>query len=141
VYAEGDLVDVLRIGIAAGTPGFVVQPLLRSIEPHDYRILIVDGQVVFAHARSLMSLGDEPPWIASGRLGSETRTIDPPDDVVQLAIEATSCIGAVVNDPDIIRTEEGPIVIENNPTPSYTALGEGRRRAFADGLFCYLARG
>lgn len=100
--------------------GFVVQAFARNIRGYDCRIAIVDGEFAFSFKRSLIGTveGDEL-WLASVSRGSKKENYDPSDEEIALAKTATGAINAVFNEVDLTFTEEGPVIIENNPTPNY----------------------
>ena len=94
----------------------IIQEFIRTEEPADFRITVMFGQVVFSYMRAL----------AEGWMGSVERGAQPfrcqaiPDNVHQLAIEASKAIDAQINGVDIIVDRVGPAIIENNPTPAFS---------------------
>lgn len=93
----------------------VLQEYIESVVPHDYRILVCNGKVLFAISRSLVD-----GWMGSISKGSKAFHLTSiPTDVEKLAIEASKSIGAVINGIDIVVGKDGPVVIENNPTPNF----------------------
>ena len=100
--------------------GIIVQPYLRSIRSYDIRIQIVAGEYVYGLSRSLVSMRPgEEPWLGSSQWGSKMSLYHPSEQEIAIAKHATLAIGAVVNEVDLLETEEGYSVIENNPTPSF----------------------
>lgn len=98
----------------------IIQEFIEPIEPNDYRVWVIGGKAAFYHKRSLISLGDENPWIASSSLGSK---ILPPekDFPIELKVFAEKAAKSVNSDLDcldIVKTSKGYEVIEHNPTPS-----------------------
>jgi len=100
--------------------GFVVQSFARSVRDYDCRIAIVDGEFAFSFRRSLIgaSEGDEL-WLASVSRGSKKEAYSPSEEEIELAKKATGAINAVFNEVDVTFTVDGPMIIENNPTPNY----------------------
>jgi glutathione synthase/RimK-type ligase-like ATP-grasp enzyme len=101
---------------------YALQPFLRSIETHDYQIYICDNTLLFGHRRKLTD-----SWLGSLQKGSEIESIDNsqiPIDVIAEAMRATKAINAWLNCCDIIMTKDGPYVIENNTTPTFTEVHE-----------------
>ncbi len=91
---------------------WICQPYIRPLGDADYRITIVFGEVMFAFRRQL-----EDGWPRTG--GSSTKadvleTIDPA--ALDLALRSSRAVGAFNNGIDLMIDEQGPIVIENNPT-------------------------
>ena len=97
---------------------FIVQSLAKSIVPVDYRVLVCDGEVLCANSRTLVD-----GWLGSRSQGSEIELLkDFPQELKEIAIDATNVIGAEINSLDIVKTEEGFSVIENNPTPNFNQV-------------------
>ncbi len=101
--------------------GIILQEFLEPIEANDYRVWIIGGKLSFHHKRSLISTKEnEKPWLASRSLGSEILPGEDtlPKEIEEAAIKSTKAIEADLNVLDIIKTEKGYAVIENNPTPN-----------------------
>lgn len=101
----------------------IFQEFVESIEPKDYRICIVDNEVIYYHGRELISMNSsEKPWIASKSLGSKIFPVkkEVPQDLKKFVVRATNSIGAIFDVLDVIKTKKGYTVIEHNPTPSFT---------------------
>jgi len=100
----------------------VLQEFIEPIEPRDYRVCVVDNEVIYYHGRGLISLDtSEKPWIASRSLGSKILPVkkEVPKDLKDFAVRAARSVGAIFDVLDVIKTEEGYCVIEHNPTPSF----------------------
>jgi glutathione synthase/RimK-type ligase-like ATP-grasp enzyme len=96
--------------------GYVVlQEYIESVVPHDYRVLVCNGKILFAISRSLVD-----GWMGSISKGSKAFHLTSiPTDMEKLAIEASKSIDAIINGVDIVVGKDGPVVIENNPTPNF----------------------
>jgi len=94
----------------------VIQEFTQSVEKVDYRVCVCNDEVIFTVTRSLIDgwLG----CISKGSLMSNPSDI--PEEVTAMAINVTKCIRAAVNGVDIIMSKDGPVVIENNPTPNFS---------------------
>lgn len=103
--------------------GYILQEFVKSNRPYDCRIGIVNGKFGFAHARTLISEGDEDVWLASLSKGSKLMEYSPSEEEIEIAKNATKSIGALFNEVDMTFTNKGPIIIENNPTPNYDKRG------------------
>ncbi len=64
-------------------------------------------------------------WLASTSNGSEKFKYEPSPLEIETARRATAAIGALYNEVDITFSAQGPVIIENNPTPNYVQ-GEDR---------------
>lgn len=114
-----------RVALDRYAAGFVVQPYLKNARPYDIRIAIIDGDFAYAYSRSLVAL--EPAgecWVGSVSLGSTIGEYSPGEEEIALAARATEAIGATINEVDLMATEAGFVVIENNPTPGFIAGDE-----------------
>lgn len=138
VYVFDDLESTLQQmllpndedGYAAG---FVVQPFVESTRPYDIRIAIVDGIYSYSYSRSLVSTrANEKPWLGSGQRGSKIAEYQPTPEQIEIARQASQSIGAVMNEVDMLETQSGPLVIENNPTPGFTENKENYLIALCD---------
>ena len=93
----------------------VLQEYIESVVPHDYRVLVCNGKILFTISRSLVD-----GWLGSISKGSKAFHLTSiPTEIEKLAIEASKSIGAVINGVDIVVGKDGPVVIENNPTPNF----------------------
>ncbi|MGK0209403.1 MAG: RimK family alpha-L-glutamate ligase [Patescibacteria group bacterium] len=106
--------------------GYIVQKFIPSILSHDYRISLINGEIISGSTRSLITKNDnEEPWFASVSSGSVIEHLNIiPKEIEDIAIRSTKAIKAVLNEVDIIMGEDGPVIIENNPTPNFTATSK-----------------
>ena len=104
---------------------YILQEFLTSSLPYDYRVTIIENQLAFAYKRSLLSVNDgENPWLASVSKGSSRESCNLPEEVLDVALKGAKSINAFYDSMDIIVTEEGPAIIEHNPTPNYSCTPE-----------------
>ena len=99
--------------------GFILQNLIKSNKNFDTRIGGVGGEVAFSYGRKLISDESGEKWFSSVSKGSERMSFEASEEDKRIAIQASNLIGAEYNVVDIMFSEEGPVVIENNPTPNY----------------------
>ncbi|MBW6442283.1 ATP-grasp domain-containing protein [Patescibacteria group bacterium] len=123
---------------------FIAQEFVKPVRGYDCRVNIIDGNYTFAFARTLIpSKEGEEPWFGSVSNGSkELPSFRPTIDEINLAIRSTNLIGALVNEVDISFSEDGPVVIENNPTPNYfNKINDNKRMVqFVDSTLNFLKR-
>eukprot|EP01083_Nonionella_stella_P068077 180518_1 len=77
--------------------GVIVQEFLKTTETADYRVTVINGEVVQYFRRDFISINDEDPWVASMSGGSgyvEKTGAECPTDVARLAIFASRTITA-----------------------------------------------
>lgn len=94
----------------------ILQEFIQPVKNHDIRIGIIGGEVAFSYKRSLVD-----NWLASISKGSVIETHEPSQEEIDLAIKASESINADINEVDMCFSIDGPVIIENNPTPSYSA--------------------
>jgi len=121
------IAKVLTPGDDGYAAGYVVQEFVKSTLSHDYRVSIVANKFLFANARSLMPTEGSLAWVASTSSGSQVEQVNPPQEIIDLALNSTNAIGAQLNEVDIIVGKDGPYIIENNPTPNFTLTSSTRR--------------
>ncbi|OOZ39218.1 hypothetical protein BOW53_12610 [Solemya pervernicosa gill symbiont] len=111
---------------------YILQRYHENLRNFDYRIAIIEGRFAYAYSRSLISnSAAERPWIGSLSRGSQRGDYTPSKVEIELAIRASNAIGATLNEVDMIYTEQGPIVIENNPTPTYFENADEQKLAYS----------
>lgn len=107
--APGDVGDV-----------YYMQQYLRAADAtrfEDWRVFVSRGRVLAAMAR----VGKT--WITNVHQGAEPLAIDPDDEMQQLALGATAAIGADYAGVDLIRGEDGQLmVLEINSNPAWKGL-------------------
>jgi len=108
--------------------GFIAQEFIKSSRNHDCRIGIINGKFEFSYSRSLISLNSEDAWLASCTKGSVEGIYNAEEPEKKISLKASESIGSEFNELDIMFTENGPVVIENNPTPNYFDEPEDRKR-------------
>ena len=99
--------------------GFILQKFIKSVKDHDCRIGVVEGTFTFSYARSYIARDSEEKWIASTSGGSQEFHYDSSEAEIEIAIKASSAIGASFSESDVVMTTNGPCIIEVNPTPGY----------------------
>ena len=99
---------------------YLVQEFVKPNKNHDIRIGVIDGKPLISYGRTLVSRnGDNKFWMGSCNHGSKIIPYEASEEERNLAVLASKAIGANLNEVDIQLTENGPVVIENNPTPGY----------------------
>jgi ribosomal protein S6--L-glutamate ligase len=83
--------------------------------------LLVAGAEVVAAARFSAGEGE---WRSNAARGGSARTYDPSAAEERLAVAAAQAIGLGQCGVDLVASEDGPIVLEVNPTPGFLRLEE-----------------
>ena len=97
---------------------FVVQQFIKEAQGEDLRALVVDGVVVAAMRRKAAP-GE---FRANLHQGGEafSVTLDPIEEAI--AIAAARCVGVDVAGVDLLRTANGPLVLEVNVSPGLQGI-------------------
>jgi RimK family alpha-L-glutamate ligase len=85
-----------------------------------YRLLVA-GRRVVAAAR-FRATGHE--WRSNAARGGSAELYHPPENEIELAVAAAAALGLGQCGVDLVRGEEGPCVLEVNPTPGFLRLEE-----------------
>lgn len=108
--------------------GFIAQEFIKSARDHDCRIGVINGEPLFSYGRSLIAHNSKEIWLASMSNGSKKVEYEAQQEEREIASKTSNLIGAKFNELDIIFSKEGPVVIENNPTPNYFNSPAGRKK-------------
>ena len=97
---------------------YVIQPFISEANGVDIRVLVVGGETVAAMKRSA------PPgeFRANIHKGASGEAVILPDEYTRLAIEAAAALELEVAGVDLLETNEGPVVLEVNPSPGFEEL-------------------
>ena len=97
---------------------YVIQPFITEADGIDLRALVVGSEVIAAMKRSA------PPgeFRANIHKGAAGEAITLTDDYTRLAIEATAALELEIAGVDLLETNEGPVVLEVNPSPGFEEL-------------------
>lgn len=97
---------------------YVIQSFIAEAGGVDIRVLVVGGEVVAAMKRSA------PPgeFRANIHKGASGETITLSDEYIRLAIEAAAALELEIGGVDLLPTNEGPVVLEVNPSPGFEEL-------------------
>lgn len=130
VKTEEELIGLLKKSIGEVQEdgykgGYIVQEFVKSILDYDYRVSMVDGEIVYSMTRSFVSDDSGEKWIASMSLGSKENKVELPVEIERISLRATESIGGFFNDADIMVGEKGAYIIENNPTPNFAKRADG----------------
>ena len=97
---------------------YVIQAFVKEADGVDIRILIVGGEAIAAMKRSA------PPgeFRANIHKGASGEAVTLPEEYIRLAIKATAALELEVAGVDLLETNEGPVVLEVNPSPGFEEL-------------------
>ena len=97
---------------------YVIQSFIAEAGGVDIRVLVVGGEAVAAMKRSA------PPgeFRANIHKGASGEAIALTDVYTHLAIEAAAALELEIAGVDLLQTNDGPVVLEVNPSPGFEAL-------------------
>lgn len=105
----------------------LVQEFIKEADGKDLRCFVIDGKVVAAMQRTA------PPgeFRANVHLGGTTSIIRATAEERKLAIKATKAMGLRVAGVDIIRSSNGPLVLEVNSSPGLEGIEAATQKDIA----------
>jgi ribosomal protein S6--L-glutamate ligase len=97
---------------------YVIQPFITEADGVDIRIFVVGGEAIAAMKRSA------PPgeFRANIHKGASGKIVTLPEEYDRLAIEATAALELEIAGVDLLETNNGPVILEVNPSPGFEEL-------------------
>ena len=97
---------------------YVIQSFVTEADGVDIRVLVVGGEAVAAMKRSA------PPgeFRANIHKGASGKAFMLPDEYNRLAIKAAAALELEIAGVDLLETNDGPVVLEVNPSPGFEEL-------------------
>jgi len=95
----------------------LVQKCLRG-PGSDIRAFVVQDEVIAAMRR----IPEEDEWRSNLSIGGRAEKIDLDEKLCGIAVRAASCLGLNYAGVDLMETEEGPVVLEVNASPSWQGI-------------------
>ncbi|HEY3608109.1 MAG TPA: hypothetical protein VGL06_11445, partial [Pseudonocardiaceae bacterium] len=103
----------------------------------EYRV-IVAGELVPGCTLKLPAVGD---WRPESARGASFERVDPPPELVDLALRATRTIGLTLAGLDVVPTATGYVILEvNSNNGGLNALGEEIHRATMDAIYDWVEK-
>ncbi len=97
---------------------YVIQSFVKEAGGVDIRVLVVGGEAIAAMKRSAPP-GEFRANIHKGGIGEAVAL---PEEYTRLAIKATAALELEIAGVDLLETNEGPVVLEVNPSPGFEEL-------------------
>ena len=97
---------------------YVIQPFIAEAGGVDIRVLVVGGEAIAAMQRRA-SAGE---FRANIHKGGSGEAVTLPDEYTQVAIKAAAALELEIAGVDLLQTNEGPVVLEVNPSPGFEEL-------------------
>ncbi len=97
---------------------YVIQPFIAEAGGVDIRVLVVGGEAIAAMKRSA------PPgeFRANIHKGGTGERVALPEDYINTAIKAAAALELEIAGVDLLETNQGPVVLEVNPSPGFEEL-------------------
>jgi ribosomal protein S6--L-glutamate ligase len=112
------LLEAVRDLAVEGPGAFVVQPLIVEAMGQSVRVIVTAGVVRAATLRR----GGPGEWRSNvTRGGSQDRT-DLDEDEERISVDAAAALGLGHAGVDLLRTSNGPVVLEVNACPDFTSM-------------------
>lgn len=96
----------------------IIQEFIKESKGTDIRVFIVDKEIVGAMERTAR----EGEFRSNLHRGGAARIIRLTDEEKQVSIEAASILGLEVCGIDLLRSKQGPLVLEVNPSPGLEGI-------------------
>ena len=97
---------------------YVIQPFIAEASGVDIRVLVVGGEAIAAMKRSA------PPgeFRANIHKGGAGEMVALPEEYINTAIKAAAALELEIAGVDLLQTNEGPVILEVNPSPGFEEL-------------------
>lgn len=97
---------------------YILQPFIAEAGGVDIRLLVVGGNPIAAMKRSA------PPgeFRANIHQGASGEAVALPDEYTNTAIKAAAALELEIAGVDLLQTNEGPVILEVNPSPGFEEL-------------------
>ena len=97
---------------------YVIQPFIAEAGGGDIRVFVLGGEAIAVMKRSA------PPgeFRANIHKGGVGEMIALPEDYIDTAIKAAAALELEIAGVDLLQTNEGPVILEVNPSPGFEEL-------------------
>ena len=114
----------------------LVQRFVAEAGGADVRVFVVDGKVVAAMER----IAAEGEFRANLHRGGKARAVELSDNEIESSIAATHTLGLDVAGVDLLRSSEGPLIIEVNASPGLEGIERASGVDVASTIIRFLER-
>lgn len=112
----------------------LVQEFVKEAQGRDIRCFVV-GKKIVASMERVAAKGE---FRANVHLGATVHSVKLTSEERQLAIKAAEVLGLRCAGVDIIRSKQGPKVLEVNSSPGLEGIEEATKRDIASDIICYI---
>lgn len=96
----------------------LLQEYIAEFSGKDLRVIVVDGKIV----ASMMRVAQEGDFRSNIHRGGKGHLVDLSEQEKEMAIRAVEVLGLSVAGVDILRSEQGPMIIEVNSSPGLEGI-------------------
>ena len=97
---------------------YIIQPFMAEADGIDIRVLVVGGEAIAAMKRRAPA-GE---FRANIHKGGSGEAVTLPDEYTHVAIKAAAALELEIAGVDLLQTDEGPVILEVNPSPGFEEL-------------------
>ncbi len=97
----------------------LIQEYIPEAKGKDLRVFVIGDKIVAAMERKAMRRGE---FRSNFKLGGTVNKIDLTEEEKEMALKATKICGLYISGIDIIRTKDGPKIIEVNSSPGMKGI-------------------
>lgn len=115
LYSSLDL-----LGESTKTPLFLMQEFIEEADGSDYRAFVINNEVVASMQRQAKS-GD---FRSNLHLGGHAQKFELTNEEKDIVLKAVKALGLQVAGVDLLRSKNGPLVMEVNSNPGFIGLVE-----------------
>jgi ribosomal protein S6--L-glutamate ligase len=109
----------------------LAQPYLPAGEG-EYRVTVADGKALL----NLLKVAAPGQFKCNLAQGATLTAVDPPKEVVDVALEACRAMGVTLGGVDVLPTPDGPVILEVNSVPGKLGIiGEEIRQQVFDAVY------
>ena len=114
----------------------ILQKFIREVNGSDIRVFIVDDKIIATMERVA------PPGEFRSNLhrGAEARTVFLSDEECELALQAAQVMGLKVAGVDLLRSAQGPMILEVNASPGLEGIEGTSGKDVAGKIIRYIER-
>ena len=114
---------------------YIIQSFIAEAGGVDIRVLVVGGEAIAAMKRSA-PVGE---FRANIHRGASGEAVSLPDAYTNIAIKAAAVLELEIAGVDLLQTNEGPVVLEVNPSPGFEELEAVTGVNIADAIIEFVA--
>ena len=114
-------------------PLYLLQEYVKYSKGKDMRIFVVNGKVV----GSMMRSAKKGEFRSNIELGGVGKPIEPTSEEISIAIRAVQALDLNYAGVDVMRSKNGPVVLEVNSNPGFKALEQATGARIAGAIVDY----